>query len=53
MAHVAVHWFRKGLRLHDNPALLESIKNAKTLYPSASCCAGDDLPFHFTSSFRR
>jgi len=22
----AIHWFRKGLRLHDNPALLEAIK---------------------------
>uniref|UniRef100_A0A8C1SUS3 Photolyase/cryptochrome alpha/beta domain-containing protein n=1 Tax=Cyprinus carpio TaxID=7962 RepID=A0A8C1SUS3_CYPCA len=20
----SVHWFRKGLRLHDNPALLEA-----------------------------
>lgn len=27
-----VHWFRKGLRLHDNPALCEGLKNgAKTL----------------------
>ncbi|XP_077288463.1 (6-4)-photolyase [Arctopsyche grandis] len=25
----AVHWFRKGLRLHDNPALLEAIKHAE------------------------
>ena len=23
---VAVHWFRKGLRLHDNPALLSALK---------------------------
>ncbi|XP_049950819.1 cryptochrome-1 [Schistocerca serialis cubense] len=22
---VAIHWFRKGLRIHDNPALLEAI----------------------------
>ncbi|XP_027017763.1 cryptochrome-1b isoform X2 [Tachysurus fulvidraco] len=26
-----VHWFRKGLRLHDNPSLLESIERADTL----------------------
>lgn len=25
-----VHWFRRGLRLHDNPALREGLKNAKT-----------------------
>lgn len=25
-----VHWFRRGLRLHDNPALREGIKNART-----------------------
>lgn len=25
-----VHWFRKGLRLHDNPALRESLTDAKT-----------------------
>lgn len=33
----AVHWFRKGLRLHDNPALLAAAKfaaqNGSTLYP--------------------
>jgi cryptochrome len=23
-----VHWFRKGLRIHDNPALLEAISEA-------------------------
>lgn len=21
-----IHWFRKGLRIHDNPALLDAIK---------------------------
>ncbi|MDP2434640.1 MAG: FAD-binding domain-containing protein [archaeon] len=26
----SIHWFRKGLRLHDNPALLASIEFAKT-----------------------
>lgn len=25
-----VHWFRKGLRLHDNPAFVEGLKNAVT-----------------------
>ncbi|XP_060840172.1 cryptochrome-1-like isoform X1 [Rhopalosiphum padi] len=25
-----VHWFRKGLRLHDNPSLREGLINAKT-----------------------
>ncbi|XP_034982807.1 cryptochrome-1 isoform X1 [Zootoca vivipara] len=27
----AVHWFRKGLRLHDNPALREVIQGADTV----------------------
>nr|XP_055073401.1 cryptochrome circadian regulator 3b [Misgurnus anguillicaudatus] len=27
----SIHWFRKGLRLHDNPALLEAVKGADTL----------------------
>lgn len=27
----AVHWFRKGLRLHDNPALKECIQGANTI----------------------
>lgn len=26
-----VHWFRKGLRLHDQPALRESLQGATTL----------------------
>ncbi|KAM9854250.1 cryptochrome-1b [Aulostomus maculatus] len=26
-----IHWFRKGLRLHDNPALRDSIRAADTL----------------------
>lgn len=29
----AIMWFRKGLRLHDNPALLEAINETDTLYP--------------------
>ena len=30
---VAIHWFRKGLRLHDNPALLHACKDVDTLIP--------------------
>ncbi|KAJ8315829.1 hypothetical protein KUTeg_007979 [Tegillarca granosa] len=26
---VGVHWFRHGLRLHDNPSLLECTKNCR------------------------
>lgn len=26
-----VHWFRKGLRLHDNPSILEGLAGSKTL----------------------
>ena len=25
-----LHWFRKGLRLHDNPGLLDALKDADT-----------------------
>lgn len=28
-----MHWFRKGLRLHDNPALLEACRRDKPVYP--------------------
>ncbi|XP_045118530.1 cryptochrome-2-like [Portunus trituberculatus] len=28
-----VHWFRKGLRLHDNPALLAAVKEGAELRP--------------------
>ena len=27
----SVHWFRKGLRLHDNPALQEALNGAHTV----------------------
>jgi cryptochrome len=30
---VAVHWFRKGLRLHDNPALVKAAASAAQVYP--------------------
>ena len=28
----SLFWFRKGLRLHDNPSLWAAIKDAKSLY---------------------
>lgn len=30
---VSIHWFRKGLRLHDNLALMEACNGAESLYP--------------------
>ncbi|XP_019345657.1 cryptochrome-1 isoform X2 [Alligator mississippiensis] len=33
MKHSCIHWFRKGLRLHDNPALLAAMKDCSELYP--------------------
>ncbi|KAK7491461.1 hypothetical protein BaRGS_00017290 [Batillaria attramentaria] len=33
MTQRSIHWFRKGLRLHDNPALLAACENACQLYP--------------------
>eukprot|EP01036_Dinobryon_divergens_P025809 gene25809-34396_t len=29
----AIHWFRKGLRLHDNPALIEACRSSSRIYP--------------------
>jgi cryptochrome len=29
----SIHWFRKGLRLHDNPAFLEACRNSEKIYP--------------------
>uniref|UniRef100_A0A8C6M6M9 Cryptochrome circadian regulator 3a n=1 Tax=Nothobranchius furzeri TaxID=105023 RepID=A0A8C6M6M9_NOTFU len=31
MAPNSIHWFRKGLRLHDNPALREAVQGAATV----------------------
>lgn len=31
MAPNSIHWFRKGLRLHDNPALQEAVRGAGTI----------------------
>ena len=33
MSRGVIHWFRKGLRLHDNPAFMSAIKSNLTLYP--------------------
>ncbi|NXQ85569.1 CRY2 protein, partial [Nyctibius grandis] len=33
MQHSSIHWFRKGLRLHDNPALLAAATNCHRLHP--------------------
>ena len=29
----SIHWFRHGLRMHDNPALIQALKNGKEFYP--------------------
>jgi cryptochrome len=29
----SIHWFRKGIRLHDNLSLIEACKNAQRVYP--------------------
>uniref|UniRef100_A0A8C2ZP24 Cryptochrome circadian regulator 3a n=1 Tax=Cyclopterus lumpus TaxID=8103 RepID=A0A8C2ZP24_CYCLU len=31
MAPNSIHWFRKGLRLHDNPAILQAVRGAGTV----------------------
>ena len=28
-----IHWFRKGLRLHDNPALVKALEKCQKVYP--------------------
>ncbi|KTG01551.1 hypothetical protein cypCar_00030072 [Cyprinus carpio] len=33
MSHNSIHWFRKGLRLHDNPALIAALKDCRHVYP--------------------
>lgn len=30
-----IHWFRKGLRLHDNPGLVAAVEKLQTLPPSS------------------
>lgn len=29
----SIHWFRKCLRIHDNPALVEAMKNSDHVWP--------------------
>lgn len=31
--HHTIHWFRKGLRLHDNPALRDAYDTSVTVRP--------------------
>jgi deoxyribodipyrimidine photolyase len=31
--HNTIHWFRKGLRLHDNPSLKEAFESSLTVRP--------------------
>ena len=31
--HRTLHWFRKGLRLHDNPALLHACETSVEIWP--------------------
>lgn len=33
MSQNCIHWFRKGLRLHDNPALIAALKDCRHIYP--------------------
>ncbi|XP_051973159.1 cryptochrome circadian regulator 5 isoform X2 [Xyrauchen texanus] len=33
MSQNCIHWFRKGLRLHDNPALITALKDCRNIYP--------------------
>ncbi|KAL4225263.1 hypothetical protein ACF0H5_015951 [Mactra antiquata] len=33
MTHRTIHWFRKGLRLHDNPALVAAFENSSHVWP--------------------
>ncbi|NXI52898.1 CRY1 protein, partial [Chloroceryle aenea] len=33
MSHRTIHLFRKGLRLHDNPALLAALESSEVVYP--------------------
>ncbi|XP_065603577.1 cryptochrome-1-like isoform X2 [Cyrtonyx montezumae] len=33
MPHRTIHLFRKGLRLHDNPALLAALQSSEVVYP--------------------
>ncbi|KAL7564131.1 hypothetical protein ACA910_021106 [Epithemia clementina (nom. ined.)] len=45
---VSVHWFRNGLRLHDNPALLAACRESKSVFPIY--VIDPDAPFAQTAS---
>jgi cryptochrome len=47
---VGIHWFRNGLRLHDNPCLLEATKSCQTLLPLV--IIDPDAPFAQTKGVR-
>jgi cryptochrome len=47
---VGIHWFRNGLRLHDNPCLLEATKSCQTLLPLV--IIDPDAPFAQTQGVR-
>nr|AYN44212.1 cryptochrome 5 transcript variant X2 [Garra andruzzii] len=48
MSHNSIHWFRKGLRLHDNPALLAALKDCRHIYPRS--CWTPGTPTTLTSA---
>jgi len=47
---VAVHWFRNGLRLHDNPCLLDACQNSFFILPLF--IIDPDAPFAQTAGIR-
>lgn len=47
---VGIHWFRNGMRLHDNPCLLEATKSCQTLLPLV--IIDPDAPFAQTQGVR-
>jgi len=47
---VSIHWFRNGLRLHDNPCLLDTCKQSKSILPIY--IIDPDAPFAQTTERR-
>lgn len=43
MHEVSIHWYRNGLRFHDNPTLRDACNESKTLVPL--CVIDPDAPF--------
>ena len=33
MSSNSIYWFRKALRLHDNPSLIYALENSQQVYP--------------------